>query len=179
MPSSHLRPLVRLPSVRREPFERVVERYGAVVLRVCRAVAGADAADDAWSETFLSALRAYPDLPEGSNVEAWLVSIGYRKAIDQRRAERRRPTPIGAVAEEANTKGGPDGWEPDLGAALAQLPDKQRQSVAYHHLAGLSYHEVAAIVGGSVEAARKAASDGIARLRRIMQVKGNARQGAP
>ena len=42
-------------------------------------------ADDAWSETFLSALRAYPTLRPGSNVEAWLVTIAHRKAIDQAR----------------------------------------------------------------------------------------------
>ena len=33
------------------------------MLRVCRAVLGPADADDAWSETFLAALRAYPDLP--------------------------------------------------------------------------------------------------------------------
>src|SRR5436190_1062659 len=56
--------------VRLEPFEAVVRRHGPAVLRVCRAVVGPDAADDAWSETFLAALRAYPELPPGSNVEA-------------------------------------------------------------------------------------------------------------
>ena len=54
---------------------------------------------------------------------------------------------------------------PDLAAALAALPDKQRQSVAYHYLAGLPYAEVAAILGGTAEAARRAAADGIATLR--------------
>jgi DNA-directed RNA polymerase specialized sigma24 family protein len=41
--------------------------------------------------------------------------------------------------------------------------------VAYHYLAGLPYAEVAAIVGGTVEAARRAAADGIATLRRSPQ----------
>ncbi|MGH8862622.1 MAG: RNA polymerase sigma factor, partial [Jatrophihabitantaceae bacterium] len=57
------------------PFDVVVARYGAMVLRVARAVVGPVDADDAWSETFLSALRAYPDLPAQANVEAWLVTI--------------------------------------------------------------------------------------------------------
>ena len=39
-------------------------------------------------------------------------------------------------------------------------------TVAYHHLAGLPYAEVAALVGGTPEAARRAAADGIAALRR-------------
>ena len=45
-------------------------------------------------------------------------------------------------------------------------PRKQRQCVAYHHVAGLPHAEVAAIVGGTQAAARRAAADGIAALRR-------------
>ncbi|MEP7045876.1 MAG: sigma-70 family RNA polymerase sigma factor, partial [Ilumatobacteraceae bacterium] len=59
-------------------FEAVVQAHGASVLRVCRAVVGAMDADDAWSETFLSAMRAYPSLPDDANVEAWLVTIAHR-----------------------------------------------------------------------------------------------------
>ena len=64
--------------------------HGATVLRVCRAVLGPADADDAWSETFLAALKAYPRLPADANVEAWLVTIAHRKAIDVTRAPRRR-----------------------------------------------------------------------------------------
>ena len=53
-----------------------------------------------------------------------------------------------------------------LWSALKALPLKQRQSVAYHYLGGLPYNEIAEVLGGTAEAARKAASDGIARLRR-------------
>jgi len=53
------------------------------VLRVCRAVLAVDA-DDAWSETFLSAMTAYPALPADANAQAWLVTIAHRKAIAQR-----------------------------------------------------------------------------------------------
>jgi DNA-directed RNA polymerase specialized sigma24 family protein len=38
--------------------------------------------------------------------------------------------------------------------------------VAYHYLAGLPYAEIAAILDSSVDAARRAAADGIATLRR-------------
>ena len=76
-----------------QPFEEVVAEHGAVVLRVCRALVGPADADDAWSETFLAALRAYPDLRPDSNVRAWLVTIAHRKAIDQLRGASRRATP--------------------------------------------------------------------------------------
>jgi RNA polymerase sigma factor (sigma-70 family) len=152
--------------MRREPFEAVVARHGPTVLRVCRAVLGPAAADDAWSETFLSAMQAYPDLRPGSNVEAWLVTIAHRKAIDQLRAESRRAVPTDELPERPSRDGVPGGWESDLWAALRALPLKQRQTVAYHYLAGLPYAEVARVVGGSPEAARRAAADGIAALRR-------------
>jgi DNA-directed RNA polymerase specialized sigma24 family protein len=57
--------------------------------------------------------------------------------------------------------------DPDLADAPAQLPDKQKQAVAHHYLAGLPYLDVAAILGGSTDAAGRAAADGIAALRRI------------
>jgi RNA polymerase sigma factor (sigma-70 family) len=152
--------------VRLEPFEAVVRRHGPTVLRVCRAVVGPDAADDAWSETFLAALRAYPGLPPGSNVEAWLVTIAQRKAIDQLRAAARRAVPVAELPDVPGRTGLPDPDDDELWTALAALPDRQRQAVAYHHLAGLPYVEVAALVGGTPEAARRAAADGVAALRR-------------
>ena len=148
------------------PFETVVEAYGRTVLRVCRAVLGPVDADDAWSETFLSALRAYPDLPADANVEAWLVTIAHRKAVDATRAAARRPPPTDRTPTEDSRP--TDAADPDgtLGDAVARLPPRQRQAVAYHYLGGLPYAEVAALVGVSPEAARRAAADGIAALRR-------------
>jgi RNA polymerase sigma factor (sigma-70 family) len=149
----------------RTPFEAVVAQHGPMVLRVCRAVlAGQADAEDAWSETFLAALRAYPELPADANVEAWLVTIAHRKAIDVTRAAARRAVPVPDLPEDPAADP-PDGRDLDLHAALAALPRKQREAVAYHYLAGLPYQEVAAIIGGSAEAARRAASDGIAKLR--------------
>jgi DNA-directed RNA polymerase specialized sigma24 family protein len=49
--------------------------------------------------------------------------------------------------------------------AVRALPERQRVSVAYHYLAGLPYREIAAITGGSEDAARRAAADGLKKLR--------------
>jgi RNA polymerase sigma factor (sigma-70 family) len=151
--------------VSRPPFEELVERHGATVLRVCRAVVGPEIAEDAWSETFLSALQAYPRLPTDANVEAWLVTIAHRKALDQLRARSRRPVPSGDLPERASGPP-PDGLDPELVAEIAALPDKQRHAVAYHYVAGLPYDAVAEILGGTADAARRAAADGIKALRR-------------
>ena len=150
----------------KKPFEQIVTEHGSTVLRVCRAVVGPADADDAWSETFLSALKAYPDLPATANVEAWLVTIAHRKAIDVRRADARRAVPVGELPERPAPSTQPP--DDEVWQALSRLPDKQRQTVAYHHVAGLPHREVAAIVGGSEAAARRSAADGIAALRRTL-----------
>ncbi|MGH3098060.1 MAG: RNA polymerase sigma factor [Streptosporangiales bacterium] len=147
-----------------KPFEQVVAEYGPTVLRVCRAVLGPTEAEDAWSETFLAAMKAYPELGEGANIEAWLVTIAHRRAIDAWRAEARRPTVVDHVPERPVGAVEPGAWG-DLWEALRALPHQQRIAVSYHYVAGLPYKEVATITGGSADAARRAASDGIRRLR--------------
>ncbi len=148
------------------PFEEVIAAHGAVVLRVCRAVAGPDDADDAWSETFLSALQAYPRLAAGSNVRGWLVTIAYRKAVDRIRAGRRAPIPAGTLPERPSF----DREVSDAGLwrAVAALAPKQRGAVVLHHVGGLPYAEAADLLGTSEAAARRAAADGIAALRKAL-----------
>ncbi len=151
------------------PFEAVVTEHGPVVMRVCRALLSADDADDAWSETFLSALRAYPDLRAGSNVRGWLVTIAHNRAIDQIRASQRRPVPSDDVPDPsvpANVTMDPDPTADDeLRAALDRLPPKQRGAVVLRYLADLPYAEIGDALGCSEAAARRNAADGIARLR--------------
>lgn len=150
----------------KQPFETVVVRHAATVLRVARAVAGPADADDVWSETFLAAMKSYPDLPADANVEAWLVTIAHRKAIDVLRGASRRAVPVADPPDQAARERA-DGRDLDLDDALGALTAKQRQAVAYHYLAGLPYHEIAGITGSTATAVRRAASDGIAVLRRV------------
>ena len=149
----------------KQPFEKVVEEHGSTVLRVCRVLLASHDADDAWSETFLSAMRAYPDLSDTANVEAWLVTIAHRKAIDVLRSRKRQPVPVEALTEGPTSLGVP-GADDGLWQVVRELPEKQRQAVAYHYVAGLPYAEIAQILGGTTDAARRAAADGIKNLRR-------------
>jgi RNA polymerase sigma factor (sigma-70 family) len=152
----------------KQPFEQLVSEHGPAVLRVCRAVLEPIDADDAWAETFLSALQAYPQLPADANVEAWLVTIAHRKAIDIIRRTSRAAVPVADVpaAAAVATSDSPDGRDLDLPRSLARLPERQRFAVTYHYLGGLPYAEVAAIIGGTADAVRRAAADGIANLRK-------------
>jgi RNA polymerase sigma factor (sigma-70 family) len=148
-----------------QPFEEIVTEHGQVVMRVCRALLGPDDAQDAWSETFLAAMRAYPDLPPGSNVRGWLVTIAHRKAIDQIRKTNRTPRPTDELPEipSWDDRSNVDGV---LRAALDALPHKQRGAVIYRYLADLPYSEVGALLDSSEAAARRSAADGIATLRK-------------
>jgi len=110
-------------------------------------------------------MKAYPELPVDANIEAWLVTIAHRKAIDIHRATSRRAIPI-ADTPDRPTCDHADERHLDLTVAVAALPTKQRQAVAYHYLAGLPYAEVATLLDSTAAAARRAAADGIAALRR-------------
>lgn len=154
------------------PFEELVARHGATVLRVCRALLGPADADDAWSETFLAALRAYPGPEAIADPEAWLVTIAHRKAVDEHRRRGRAPVPVADPPERA-AAAEPAPADTALWDAVRALPPRQRQAVAHHHIAGLPYARVAAIIGCSEAAARRAAADGIARLRRTYPQEGS------
>ena len=148
------------------PFEDVVDEHGAVVMRVCRALLGPGEADDAWSDTFIAALRAYPDLRPDSNVRGWLVTIAHRKAIDQLRRTRRAPLPTDTLPEASTPDAFTEPADDDLRLALDALPSKQRRAVIYHHLVGLPYAEVGPLIDSSEAAARRSGADGIATLRK-------------
>lgn len=141
----------------------MVAKHGGTVLKVCRAILGPESAEDAWSETFLAALKAWPHLDTGTNLEAWLVTIAHNKAIDEIRRRGRRPVPAAELPESGGTD---TPLDQDLWRAVGRLPARQRMCVAYHHLGGLPYSEVARLVGGSEDAARRAAADGIKALRK-------------
>ena len=148
------------------PFEFTVREHGPTVLRVCLAILGPGQAEDAWSDTFLAALEAWPDLPADTNLEAWLVRVAHRKSVDAVRREVKQRTLASRAGQE---RPGDDRWPGDEGfeliRAVHELPEKQRWCVAYHHLAGMPHADVAALIGGTPAAARRACADGVKALR--------------
>jgi RNA polymerase sigma factor (sigma-70 family) len=144
------------------PFERAMADHGPTVLRVCTAVLGPGPdAEDAYSETFLSALRSWPDLADDTNVEAWLVRVAQRKAVDVIRARARHAVPSATVPDRESTHTG----DSEVWHVVAKLPERQRLAVAYHYLGGLPHAETAELTGSTPAAVRRAAADGIKALR--------------
>jgi RNA polymerase sigma factor (sigma-70 family) len=149
-----------MPVVAIPPFERFYEEHRDEVLRVLRRRLGRERADDAFQETFLRALQAYPRLRHGRHLRAWVLTIAHNVAVDAVR--RARPTED--FVEKAHEDGRP-AYE-DLAELTEGLSRKERAAVVLRYGYDLSYDQIAAALGSSEDAARQAASTGVRRLRR-------------
>jgi RNA polymerase sigma factor (sigma-70 family) len=158
-------------SVRLPPFQSLLDAHGGDVHRFLIATVGRTDADDCYQETWLAALRAYPQLRDATNLRGWLFTIAHRKAIDQIRGRARRATPVADPAELAQPVTAPAAAHPDgdLWSAVAALPDKQRAAVALRFIADSGYAEIAGALDCSEEAARRSVHEGLKRLRREHQ----------
>ena len=150
-----------MEAVRVPPFERFYEDQQGPVLKQLRAMLGRDAAEDAFQETFLRALRAYPTLEHGRHLRAWALAIARNVAVDALR--RRRVT--SADVPDLESVDEPLPYE-EIRRLTAGLPQKERAAVFLRYGYDLSYEDIGAALGSSPEAARQAASSGVRRLRR-------------
>lgn len=154
-------------------FEEFYQRARPLVYRYHRAftIAGSEASD-LTQETFLQLHRSRrlydPRLP----VTPWLVAIARHVRLMASRTVRRRfarevplddrdvdtAAPAAAILHRAIVT-----------QALTRLPDLYREPLILHHLLGVSFRDIAGIVGSSEGGARIRASRGMAALRRILR----------
>ncbi len=144
------------------PFQHLLDAHSADLHRFCVAQAGPHHGPDCFQEAVLAALRAYPDLRDGTNLRGWLFTIAHRKVIDHHRATTRRPLPVGDVPESGAVAITSDG---DLWSAVAELPGKQRGAIALRFLGDLPYADIAVVLECSEAAARQNVRAGLASLR--------------
>ena len=150
---------VKLP-----PFQLLLDSHSGELFRFLAASVGPVDAEDAFQETFLSALRAYPKLRDASNLRAWLFQIAHRKAIDVHRARARNPVPVETLPEQATSPRTES--EPALWRAVRRLPDKQRSAVFLRFAADLDYAQIGAALECSEPAARQNVRAGLATIRK-------------
>jgi RNA polymerase sigma factor (sigma-70 family) len=145
------------------PFEVFYTEHAGAVLAHLRKKLGSQAAEDAFQETFLRALRAYERLEHGEHLRAWAFTIATNVALDTlRRSGREYPT--GEPPDVAHHDGAPAFQE--MAEFTDGLPPKERAAVVLRYGYDLTYEEIAAALESSEEAARQAASSGVRRLRR-------------
>ena len=142
------------------PFERFYEERRDEIFGYLSRLLGREAAEDAFQETFLRALRAYGKLAHGRHLRAWAFTIATRVAVD----ERRRAVPVLEPREVPVTDERPAYAE--LEHLAGELPATERAAVVLRYGYDLSYDDIGSALGSSAEAARQAASSGVRRLRR-------------
>jgi RNA polymerase sigma factor (sigma-70 family) len=148
------------------PFQVFLDEHRVDVYRFCVASAGPAEADDCFQETWIAALRAYPNLRRSDNLRAWLFRIAQNKTIDLHRSRSRRPVTVDAVADTpAPTAEPPSNGEPELWAAVRRLPPKQRTAVFCRSVLGMPYAELAQLLESSEDAARRNVFEGLKKLR--------------
>ena len=145
------------------PFERFYAQHRDEVFGVLVRRLGRQRAEDAFQETFLRALRAYPALRNGDYLRAWVLTIARNVAVDTHR----RAKPTVELEEPVELPKRPAYAE--LEHLTDGLPPTERAAVVLRYAYDLPYAAIGAALGSSEEAARQAASAGVRRLRSTPQ----------
>ena len=139
-----------------DAFEELVRRYQTSIYRVALRMLGSRAdAQDAVQETFVRAWRALPRFRHDSAISTWLYRIVTRRALDKIASRRSTGT-----LDEVEVEAGPDPAQAAedqerlraVRLAITKLPPDQRAALVLREFEGLSYQEVAQVVGASVPA---------------------------
>jgi RNA polymerase sigma-70 factor (ECF subfamily) len=117
-------------------------------------------AEDVAQETMLRLWRMAPEWRQGeTKVTTWAYRVATNLCIDRQRTRARRgQVALDAVPDPADDGPSAEGRLQEAGrlaaleAALADLPDRQRQAVVLRHIEGLTNPEIAAVMEIGVEA---------------------------
>lgn len=160
-----------MPDETLPPFQALLDEHGSDVLGFLVASVGPHDAEDCFQETFVAALRAYPGLEHGDNLQGWLLTIAHRKAIDHHRAGARAPLPAGsadevgggvAVADRGLESAGDSG---EFWRIVGVLPPKQRSAVVLRFATDMAYGQIGEMLDISADAARRNVHEGLKKLR--------------
>lgn len=127
------------------------ERYGRLVFGMTyRLLGDRQAAEECTQDVFVSAWRnAQGYKPSRARVSTWLLAIARNRAIDATR--RRAARPVDPREDVWTTEETPDSADlvaqadeaHRVAAAMAELPDAQREAVFLAYFDGLSHTEIA------------------------------------
>ncbi len=157
------------------------DRYGRLVMSVALAVAGDRAtAEEVTFDVFLSAwLHAGNYDPALSKVSTWLTRLARNRAIDRLRREAVRPAGHSVAFNDAapifRTPGDVDAavdrslTRQRVRAAVASLPDEQRQALALAFFQGYTHSEIAGLLDQSLGTVKGRIRGGMIRLRQLLE----------
>jgi RNA polymerase sigma factor (sigma-70 family) len=133
-------------------FAALVDRYGPLVLGVCkRVLQDPHAAEDAFQAAFLVLARRAATLDGQGPLGNWLHAVAYRTAVKARQSAARRRAHEKQVLEMPAVPAGEqqpwDDLRPLLDEELSQLPEKYRAPLILCFLEGKSHQEAARELG--------------------------------
>jgi len=151
-----------------QAFSELFTRHAPRLEGTLRRIVGS-AAGDVLQTTFLSIVRARGRYQRGAPFRPWLYAVAINAARDHlRRHRREEPTETlpDAPAEPAPL---PDpGLTRTVEAALAQLPENQREAIVLHRFEGFSFKQIAEMLGVTETAVKVRAHRGYERLRTLL-----------
>lgn len=164
--------LTGLAQGREDAYAALYDRHGAALFRVARVLLGSrEEAEDAVQDVFVGLVRARRSLPRVDNIRAYLFA-SLRRAAAQRAAARQRvrAVPMDDVPEPAAAAASPvDEWSVRLERAVRELPPEQRELVALKVTGGLTFAEIAVVLGASPNTAASRYRYALAKLRAALQ----------
>ncbi len=163
-------------------FASLVDRHGAMVLRVCRQVLGDDHdAQDASQATFLVLARRAGSIGRRETIACWLHGVALRVAAKarladvRRRARERRGGEMMAarhvIDADARPILDPERWH-QLHDELDRLPDSFREPLVLCYLEGLTQEQAAAQLRCPLGTVQSRLARGRARLKTSLEKRG-------
>jgi len=138
----------------------LVERHASAVARYVASLGGREGGEEVVQDTFVRAFGALDSFRGDSSLRTWLFTIARRLVIDRRRAKRRqRDTTELQDGDFATEYDALDGLVADeahrtMQQAIERLTPMQREVFILRVNDGMSYKEIADVVGSTEGAAR-------------------------
>jgi RNA polymerase sigma factor (sigma-70 family) len=164
----------------RGAYEEIVRRHQNIAFRTALVITGSAAdAEEAAQDGFVKAYRALGRFREGAPLRPWLLTIVANEARNRVRAAGRRERLALRVAEERRPGGAVPSPEAalldferrdELLAALAELPENDRQAIACRYFLDLSEEETATVLDCPRGTVKSRLSRALGRLRERMEV---------
>lgn len=173
-------------SRRQEVFQREALAHMDALYRYARRLTGKDRdAEDLVQDTYLRALRFFSHYQEGTNCKAWLLKIMHNLYINRWQSRLRQPAVdsledseewylYNRLRDHQQYADNPErafferNWSPDIKEAIDRLPEEFRAPLLLCDVEGLSYQEIAEVLGIPIGTVRSRLNRARARLQKYL-----------